>query len=70
MLKDHLGNVRMLLTEEVKPASIYQAEMEDANRAFENQLQSRIPETVTSNNKPVVASNDSFGYRDTFPIKI
>ncbi len=53
MLKVHLGNVHMLLTEELKPASIYQAEMEDANRAFESQLFSRIPETVTSNNKPV-----------------
>jgi RHS repeat-associated protein len=33
-LKDHLGNVRTVLTEEQKP-DVYQAGMEDANRSFE-----------------------------------
>ncbi len=51
MIKDHLGNIRMVLTEEQKEA-IYQAGMEDANRSFENKLFNNIPETVTSNNKP------------------
>lgn len=51
-LKDHLGNVRMVLTEETNPASIYQAGMEDANRSFETQLFNNLPETVTNNNKP------------------
>jgi RHS repeat-associated protein len=51
-LKDHLGNVRMVLTDQADPASIYQATMEDANRTFENQLFNNIPQTVTSNNKP------------------
>ncbi|MGN6530746.1 MAG: RHS repeat-associated core domain-containing protein, partial [Ginsengibacter sp.] len=40
------------------PASIYQAGMEDANRAFENQLFNNIPQTVTSNNKPAGFDND------------
>lgn len=36
-LKDHLNNVRMVLTEELK-TDIYQAGMEDANRSFEVSL--------------------------------
>lgn len=51
-IKDHLGNVRMVLTEASDPGSIYQAGMEDANRSFEDQLFNNIDETVTSNNKP------------------
>lgn len=34
-LKDHLGNVRMVLTDEVTPAAIYQAGMEPEVRNFE-----------------------------------
>lgn len=49
-IKDHLGNVRMTLTEEAQPAFIYQAGMEEALRNFETQLFDRIPETV--DNKP------------------
>lgn len=44
-LTDHLGNVRMVLTEEVSPASVYQATMESANRSTENQLFLNIPAT-------------------------
>jgi RHS repeat-associated protein len=51
-IKDHLGNVRMVLAEQSDPASIYQAGMEDTNRTFEDQLFNNIPQTVTSNNKP------------------
>ena len=51
-IKDHLGNVRMVLTEQSDPPSIYQAGMEDANLAIEDQLFNNIPQTVTSNNKP------------------
>jgi RHS repeat-associated protein len=36
-VKDHLGNVRVVLTEEQK-TDIYQAGMEDANRSFEEAL--------------------------------
>jgi RHS repeat-associated protein len=34
-VKDHLGNIRMVLTEENKPATIYQATMETARRPIE-----------------------------------
>lgn len=44
-IRDHLGNVRMVLTEETAPASIYQASIEDANRSNEIQLFTQIPET-------------------------
>ena len=59
-LKDHLGNVRMVLTEEADPAAIYQASMEEGPiRDFENQLFSNIPQTAA--NKPV-ASGSSGGF--------
>ncbi len=45
MLKDHLGNVRAVLTEEIKPAAIYQAGMETADNAFESLLFTKIPDT-------------------------
>jgi RHS repeat-associated protein len=37
-IKDHLGNVRMVLSDEQKAPDIYQAGMEDANRSFEVSL--------------------------------
>jgi hypothetical protein len=58
-LKDHLGNVRMVLTEQSDPASIYQAGMEDANRGFEDQLFNNIDGTVISNNKPSGFDSDN-----------
>lgn len=38
---------------------LYQAGMEDENRNFENQLFDKIPETVTSNNKPAGFDKDA-----------
>lgn len=58
-LKDHLGNVRMVLTDEVDPTEVYQATMEDANRSFEDQLFNNIDGTVSSNNKPSGFDTDS-----------
>lgn len=53
-LKDHLGNVRMVLTEEQK-TDIYQAGMEDANRSFEVELfGSKVNTTVAE--KPTIPS--------------
>lgn len=44
-LKDHLGNIRMVLTDEVKPTGVYQATMETAANGVETQLFANIPET-------------------------
>ncbi|HLG40843.1 MAG TPA: DUF6443 domain-containing protein, partial [Chitinophagaceae bacterium] len=44
-IRDHLGNVRMILTEESAPASIYQATIEDANRSNEVLIFTQIPAT-------------------------
>jgi RHS repeat-associated protein len=44
-IKDHLGNTRMVLSDEVVPDAIYQASMEDNKRAFEIQLFNKIPDT-------------------------
>ncbi len=53
-VKDHLGNVRMVLSEEQK-TDIYQAGMEDANRSFEVDLfGSKINTTVAD--KPTIPS--------------
>ncbi|MBS1654384.1 MAG: hypothetical protein JSU05_06055, partial [Bacteroidetes bacterium] len=44
-IRDHIGNIRMVLTEENSPAAVYEAGMELANRSEEIQLFSQIPET-------------------------
>lgn len=49
-IKDNLGNIRVVLTEEETPDANYYAGMESANQATEEQLFSNIPETVA--NKP------------------
>jgi RHS repeat-associated protein len=45
MLKDHLSNVRAVLTDETAPATIYQATIEDATRAAEIALFTQITQT-------------------------
>lgn len=49
-IKDHLGNIRTVLTEEDKPEGIYKATMEESAQQVESQLFSQIPETAA--NKP------------------
>lgn len=44
-LKDHLGNTRMVLTEEVQTAAYLAATMETASAATEEALYSKLPET-------------------------
>lgn len=45
MLKDHLGNIRMVLTEETKTDSYPAATMETANATVEETYYSNLPET-------------------------
>jgi RHS repeat-associated protein len=56
-VKDHLGNVRMVLTEEQK-TNIYQAGMEDANRSFEVVL---FDQKINSTATPKPGGFDSDG---------
>lgn len=56
-IRDHIGNVRMVLTEETGPASIYEATMELAVRNDEVQLFAQIPETESA--KPTGFDNES-----------
>ncbi len=48
MLKDHLGNVRMVLTEEVKPDQYIAATMEAAQAANEELIYANLPQTRTT----------------------
>ncbi|HEX6431384.1 MAG TPA: DUF6443 domain-containing protein [Niastella sp.] len=51
-LRDHLGNVRMVLTEEKSKSDIYHAGMEDDSRSFEVQLfGSKVENTAEDKNK-------------------
>lgn len=59
VIKDHLGNVRMLLTDEVKPVAPYKATMEAALAVFEEQLFDNI--STTRADKPAGTSFDSDG---------
>ncbi len=47
-IKDHLGNVRMILTDEQK-TDVYHASFEDANYTFENQIFTPLDNRVTQN---------------------
>ena len=54
-LKDHLGNVRMVLSEENRPAEVYQATMEPARRSLEvAQFGDKV--TSTEADKPTTAN--------------
>ncbi|HEY8897222.1 MAG TPA: DUF6443 domain-containing protein, partial [Niastella sp.] len=57
-VKDHLGNVRIVLTNENKP-DIYQAGMEDANRNFEVALFG-TKVNATAVDKPVKQNDENF----------
>ncbi len=60
-IRDHVGNIRMALTEEANPASIYEATMELAARAYEVQLFTQIPQTESDTpygfDNPVLPAN-------------
>lgn len=56
-IKDHLGNVRAVLTEETDPGAAYYAGMEAANQSTEEQLFTNIPETVAD--KPAGFDSDN-----------
>ncbi len=56
-IRDHLGNVRMVLTEQVEPFSGYYATMEDSRRAVETELFSQITETNAT--KPTGFDSDN-----------
>ncbi len=45
-IKDHLGNIRAVVTEETDPGAGYYAGMEAADQSTEEQLFTNIPETV------------------------
>ena len=59
ILKDHLGNVRMVLTEEVQTQSFPPASMEPAEEANESQYYSNINSTIRAA-KPAGYPNDSY----------
>jgi RHS repeat-associated protein len=48
MLKDHLGNVRMVLTEEIKPDQYIAATMEAAQATNEELIYANLPQTRTT----------------------
>lgn len=58
MLKDHLGNVRMLLTEEQRTDSYFPASMEVGKEAIEEKIYANLPQT--KNDKPSGYPNDPY----------
>ena len=63
-IKDHLGNVRMVLSDEQKTPDIYQAGMEDANRSFEvalfgNKINTTVADKPGMNGEMEVFDNDN-----------
>lgn len=58
-VKDYLGNVRTVLTEETQPPSVYLATMELANQANETQLF----KPITNDDKPYGFDNNSNNYK-------
>ncbi|MBL7732001.1 MAG: hypothetical protein JNM88_12545, partial [Chitinophagaceae bacterium] len=58
MLKDHLGNVRMVLTEEQKTDAYPAASMETAQATTEEALYANLPQTRT--NKPAGYPTDTY----------
>ncbi|MET0392151.1 MAG: DUF6443 domain-containing protein, partial [Chitinophagaceae bacterium] len=60
-IKDHLGNIRMVLTDEPDPGAAYYAGMETGRRVTEEQLFSEIPETEFT--KPGGFDNDTANHK-------
>jgi RHS repeat-associated protein len=69
MLKDHLGNVRMVLTEEVQTKSFPPASMETAEEANESQYYTNINSTIRST-KPANYPADTYTSPNAYAAKL
>ena len=69
MLKDHLGNVRMVLTEEVQTSAYPVASMEPAQEVNESQYSTNINSTIRST-KPANYPADSYTSPNQYAAKL